>query len=111
MLALTLTLAQVALPAPPMLKPTPYAEARARVEKGDKVILLVKPPATVTRIPTRPGWTTLRSDDVALAPGRYDCQTHDGRPCMTQVETYLPVPQTAEDWRWFLTPPGCTTSR
>ncbi len=76
------------------------------VVKGDNVVLIVRPPATMTRVPARAGYKTLRCDDAPLAPGRYDCALNAGAPSMVRVEEYLPIPQSAEMWQWYLCPPN-----
>lgn len=95
----------------PAMRPTPYAEVRARVERGEPIVMLVKPAPSVT-FPVRLGWTTLRCDDAPVPPGRYDCWLRDGpepyhsEPVMEFVPPPAPQPTTAEGWYWHLLRPG-----
>jgi hypothetical protein len=81
------------------LEPTPYAEVLRRVKDGEKIVLLVRPPANpglTTTLPVRIGWTTLRSNDAPMPPGRYDCYhgvADDGTlgPVMKLVDAFVAV--------------------
>lgn len=92
--------------APPRLAPTPYRQVRERVENGQRLIVMVNPPA-VSPTPTRVGWTTLLVENDEIPPGRYEAfKDADGTAKWELKESYLPPPVTAEAWGWRLAPPA-----
>ena len=97
-----LTLAGGGSAAAPGLPLTTYSEVRERVAAGEKIVMLVRPPAGRVSAPHRSGYTTVRCDDAPLSPGRYDCERIGGQPCLNVVESYAPAPATAEGWHWLL---------